>query len=321
MARMEAAYSSLFGSPPSKGRLYGGFYTFLGGCFMGVAAVVFLFVANQYSGQPIEFRWREASYALAAVAGMALFGGIALTLPSKRSMRTAAVVGVVLCTVALMLFLADYPLHFNVPNAQVDHTERDVGLYAVGLVLLLASAFTSLIGFYVDRITAAAGKAGAGSDVGNVEGGYDIPDSVIEADVESAFKRYKYAWGDEGATAATSGIQINIQDEFEQGTVVGGKGVARTVQLESPQVDEATQMLRSVRPKTERQVPSAWAEDATSALLKSRQQKAALVAAGTSNAPGRRLAWWQRLLQWLGVRRYATPSSANGDLPTHKVGK
>lgn len=303
MARLESAYSSLFGAESTKGNLYGGFYTLLGGAFLGLAALVLFLVANGQEGASL-FRWREAALVLGSLALVGIFLGASIALPSRKGMRLVGLVGAGLCVLATILFSAHYPTEFNVkdsPNleqASSDRTALDAGVYVVGLAVMLAALFTSLVGYYVDRIAPAA-AGGRPGEAGYVDPFYDVPDSVIERDVDEAMKRYKYAWG-EGATGSATGIQINIQDEFEAGVKVGGKGVARVVQLEAPQVEDATRALRTIRPKTDKELERGWVDDTTQALLASRKQKAVAQEAAAAH---RRLTWWQRLLIWLGLKR------------------
>jgi hypothetical protein len=305
MARMEKVYSSLFGTESTKGLLYGGFYTMLGGVFLGLAGLVLFFVAQQYEGNAVEYRYREAAIVLGALATIAIFYGISLTLPSKRGMRIAQSIGAAVCVAATLGFVWAYPINFNVPGSgQADYSGQVAGAYALGIVVLIAGTFTSLIGYYLDRIQAASGSARGGGAGGDYYDEYEVPDSVIEKDIEYAMRKYKYAWG-EGPDATASTIQINVKDDFEAGTVVGGKGVARTVTLDAPQVDDATKALRGIRPSREKELPTSEVDAQTNALLAFRKQKFAQVEA---KAALKRLSWWQRLLIWLGLKRPPTAS-------------
>ncbi len=316
MARLERAYSTLFGAESTKGQLYTGFYLLLGGVFAVLAAVVVFVISNQQTGDAY-WTWREAAFLIAALAGPAVFLGISVALPSKMGMRVVQGIGGLMCLAATILFSVHYPGNFNVadsPVQQADYTALDVGIYVVGAALILAGTFTSLIGYYLGRVQMAQASAQGGA-AGGVVDEYEIPDSVVEKDIEYAMRKYRYSWG-EGAEGPAS-LQINIKDDFEPGTVVGGKGVARTVQLDAPQVDDATKALRAVRPSKDTSVSSEWTEDTTKALLEFRKQKGTMVEQKRV-ASGRHLSWWRRMLQWLGIKRYdATPT----ELPTQKVGK
>lgn len=305
MARLEKVYSSVFGAEASKGQLYGGFYTMLAGVFAGFIAFVFFYVGNGKGAEANAYQWREAALAMGLLAGLAVFYGISLALPSKRGMRRVQIVALVVGAAAIGWFLRAYPLHFNVAGApgQTDYTWQIVGLYGLGLAVLLAGTFTSLIGYYLDRVQAAqgGGRGAAGTDYFDE---YEVPDSVIEKDIEYAMRKYRYAWGE--GQSASSGVHINIKDDFEAGTVIGGgKGVARTVQLEAPQVDDATKALRSVRPGAkEKSMPTSEVDAQTNALLAFRKQKFEQMQAKQSV---RKLGWWARIMVWLGLKKAPAP--------------
>jgi hypothetical protein len=326
MARLEKAYSSTFGSESAKGMLYGGFYTLFGGIIAGLAAIVLLYVAN--SNTAGLYDWRKVSFTLAAFSGALIFLGISMTLPSKKALRIVGSLGFLMCVAATAAFWAAYPLHFNVPDEQGDYTEVVVGVYVLGVALVLTGTFTSLVGYYLDRVQASQTAARGGPGAADYFDEYEVPDSVIEKDIEYAMKKYKYAWGE--GQSASSGIQINIKDEFEAGTVVGGgKGVARTVTLEAPQVDDATKALRGIRPGAKEKTMATTEVDAqTNALLAFRKQKMDMQAQKAATRAAKR-GWWARLMQWLGLRKSpsspkgptSAPSSSPTTLPTQKVGK
>lgn len=316
MGRLENAYDSVFQGRSSKGQLYTGFYLFLGGVALGLAAIVLLFIADQQGNQ---YDWRKAAFVVAELAGAILFFGVFWTLPTKRPMRIASSIGLLLCLVATVLFWFHYPVHFNVAGSgQDDYTALDVGLYALGLAILLAGTFTSLIGYYVDRVSGAAAARGSGElDVSASEYQYDIPDSVIEKDIELAMRRYKYAWGEGAGSTSRTGIEINVPTDFQPGTVIGGRGVARTVQLESTQADDATTKLRTIRPNKDKAISGEWTEDSTKKLLEFRQKKAEQVAA-KAEAAQRKRGFWARVLDWFRGKPKTAPTS---NPPAVKPGK
>src|SRR5688500_4997745 len=116
---------------------------------------------------------------------------------------------------------------------------------------------------------------GGGGSVDASDYNYDIPDSVIERDIELPMRRYNVSWRGEGADAVSkASIQYDVKDDFAPGTIIGGKGTARTVTLDAPQVDSATDKLRSIRgTKGTTAIGTQEVDDSTAALLKFRQQK------------------------------------------------
>lgn len=312
--RLENAYEKVFGSRASKEQLYAGFFLLLAGVVLALAGIVVFQVA------PADYEWREAAIVLASLSAPSIFLGIFWALPSKASMRVVAAIGAGACLLGTILFVFYYPLQFNAPgNEQFGYPDRTgvvVGVYAFGLAFLLGGTFTSLIGYYVGRITVAQAAAGrAASERTQYEAAqrheYDIPDAVIERDIELAEKRYKYSWGGGASSESMTGIQLNVPDQFEAGVKVGGKGVARTVQMDSPQVDDATKRLRAMRPTTDRSLPGQWAEDTTKALLEFRKKKEALESAKPAASVGsdggqvgeKRPGLWARLWQWMTGKR------------------
>lgn len=306
--RLERAYERVFGSKTSKGQLYTGFYLLLIGIALGAAGFVLYNLGTDKGDTANSYQWREAGLVLGSLAAPAVFLGIFWALPSKVSMRWLAGIGTLLCLGGTAFLSFAYPLHFNVAGSpQQDYTFAILSLFALGLVLILGGTFTSLIGYYLSRITGAAAtptsRAGGELDISGAQFQYDVPDSVIERDIELAMKRYKYTWGSEGASTSQTGIQINVPDEFEKGVTIGGRGVARSVQLETPQVEEATKRLRGMRPSVEKSVPSEWAEDSTKALLEFRKKKETLGTTrgtqprtGQTEGPGA----WGRFTRWIG---------------------
>lgn len=308
MSRIERAYGSMFGSEATKGKLYGGFYTLLFGVFGVLAGLALFIVSNGQEDRSSMFAWRESALVVASLSAPLIFFGIQLTLPSKKSLRNLSILGILVAFFSVVLFSVFYPTSINVADSGIeeqakgDKTSLVAGTYIVGLGLILVGTFTSLIGYYVDRIQAVSGAAQqAGADGGAFDPNYDVPDSVIEKDIEYAMRKYKYAWG-EGEGGGSNAVQINIADSFAPGVVVGGgKGVARTVQLETPQVDDATTALRNIRPSKDKTMSSEWTDEQTNALLAFRKQKAEMP---QKFAPGgMKLGWWARFMIWLGFRK------------------
>lgn len=312
MSRLEDVYEALFGSSASKGKLYAGFYTLLGGVFAGLASLV-LFIISNGKPEPQIYEWREPALVLGALGAVAIFFGISLALPSKRGMRIASYVGVGICVVATLLFVNHYPLNFNVAAGaapgQQDYTAIDAGLFVLGLAILVAGMFTSLIGYYVGR-TGVVGGPGGGAydpsyDVG--AGGYELSDAVIERDIDYAMKRYGVQWG-EGSDKEVSGLNVNVKDDFDGAITIHGKGIARTVQLESPQVDEATMKLKGIRPKAEVAASAQEVDDPTQALLAFRKQKQA-----NPRQYRVRTRWYHRWFGWLiGHPKESPQAGSNG---------
>lgn len=267
---LEKFYEDKFGSPQSRGELYTGFFLIIVGFILAIVGVI-IFAMMSKRTDLTSYNWRETGGVIAALGPPAILVGISITLPTKWTMRILDGIGIILTLVATGLFMAFYPYKWNTATG---HELWSIVLYVTGLAALLASTISSLIGYYVARATAGMGGGGGGSGEASYDN-YDVPDSVIERDIELAMRRYSVSWGGEGADSASKGgIQFGVQDEFAPGTVIGGKGTARTVTLDAPQVDTATDKLRSLRgTKGTTAIGTAEVDASTNALLKFRQQK------------------------------------------------
>jgi hypothetical protein len=267
--RLEKFYEDKFGTPQSRGELYTGFFLIIAGFILSIVGVG-IFIAMSKRADLVSYNWRETGGVIAALGPPAIFVGISVTLPTKWTMRLLDALGIILAVVATILFMVFYPYKWNTSTG---HEFWAILLYVGALACLLASTISSLIGYYVARAT--AGMGGGSGAIDAPDYNYDIPDSVIERDIELAMRRYNVSWGGEGADAQSkAGIQFNVNDDFAPGTVIGGKGTARVVTLDAPQVDSATDKLRSIRgTKGTTSIGTQDVDATTAALLKFRQQK------------------------------------------------
>ena len=99
---------------------------------------------------------------------------------------------------------------------------------------------------------------------------------------------------------------MHRQHRFEPpGTVIGGKGTARTVTLDAPQVDSATDKLRSIRgSKGTMSMDTSEIDESTAALLKFRQKKQEQEVAKANKG------FWQRLRRLFGGKAKTSPPGA-----------
>lgn len=266
--------NSMFGEKTSKGQLQGGFFLLIAGIVLGVAALILFAISYSDSGDSI-YNWRKGALTTGTLALPLLFLGWGVAVPTKTAMRITSFVGLSLCLLATLLFFVHYPNNFNVQDStdpnQEDYTGIDTLIYSVGLAMMVASIFASLIGYYSGRMVPM-------SEEGEVEDelygpGYEVPDWVVERDIEYAMKKYGVSWGSSKDVAGSGGLAVNINDDMGGKIVVGGLGKARTVQLDSSQVDEATAKLGGTRTQKKGSVPSEWTDDSVKKLVAFRKQK------------------------------------------------
>ena len=307
---LENRYSTMFGSKTSRGRLYGGFYLLIGGIVLGLAALILFFISRaQDGGSSAFYNWREGAFIVGAVAMPLIFVGSSVALPTKTAMRVASFVGLALCAVAVVLLAVHYPENFNIKNPgpdQQDYTTLDTTVYVVGLALMLTATFTSIIGYYLDRLRPeTAGEEG--EDEEQYGPGYEVPDWVVERDIEYAMKKF----GVEVAGGHTDrSIRVDIAGTLGDlsKTKIGGLGKARTIQLDSDQVDTSVAAMTQVRPGGKRAIPGEWADESVAALAALRRAKTQNPAA---YAPPK-LGFWARVKAFFTGRKPGAeqPSSA-----------
>jgi len=318
MSELENRYSALFGTKTSKGQLTGGFLLLSAGALLGLAALVLFFISLAQPGAD-QISWRRVALPLGTVAMPLIFLGITVALPTRTSMRVTSYVGLVCALTAAGLFLLHYPDHIFVSRfakpgvtAPADFAWMDVGLYAIGLVFMFASIITSIVGYYLTRLGPAAGE-GKAEDEDEYGPGYEVPDWVVERDIEEAMKKHGVSWGEGIRDAHKNTLYVNVADSMGSGDlVVGGLGKARTVQVESTQVDEATAKLSGTRGHKKGAIPGEWADESVAALVAFRRQKAANP---TLYAPKR--TFWQKVGDFFTGRgrRVAAPRPAPAAAP------
>lgn len=270
----ESRYTTLFGQEQSRSQVFAGLYLLLGGVVVGLGAIGLFLYAGAQEGLRI-YMWREAALALGAVAITTFFLGISVALPSNRFMRWASYAGVLLCGVAIILFMIHYPHNFNVQDSldpnQADHTALDTVLFALGLAVIVAGAFVSVVGYYVQRLGQWADEREVYEDeYGNKT--YEVPDWVVEKDLEEAMRRHGVSWG-MGDDAATS-LKINLRDDELDGAFVNAKGRVNVIELDAVDNDTAVGALVGMRPenRNRKTMEATEVDDPVAALKAFRKQ-------------------------------------------------
>jgi hypothetical protein len=263
----------MFGREQTRGQMFAGLYLLLGGFVLGLGALGLFLFAGSREGAAM-FNWREAALALGAVALTTFFLGLSIALPNPKGMRIASSIGVALCLVATALFTLHYPMHFNVQDSpdptQADYTALDTILFALGLAIIIAGAFTSVVGYYVQRIGQWVERETYLDEDGKKT--YEVPDWVVEQDIDDAMKRHGAEWG---LGTDSTRLTITVKDEME-GAVIKGKGKARVTHLSAAETDKAVGQLAAMRPenRNRKQVGSNEVDDPVAALRAFRKQVA-----------------------------------------------
>lgn len=241
MRRLEAWHQKLFGGEAQKGHLYPGFYALLGGFTVGLAALGLFLYAESLHGAAM-LAWREAAIVLAALSAPLVFLGISLALPARTAVRATLAGGAVLAGSTIYLFSLHYPHAFNLRGATgTDHAPRDASLYLLGIAVMVASILVQLISYYIRRQQAAGG--GGGGDWAETD--FEVPDWLVEKDIEDAMRLHAVAWGD-GAGSHFKPIHVNVDDALAPGSLVRGRGFSRKASIAVPDLEATSKRIKGM---------------------------------------------------------------------------
>ncbi len=303
-------YAGLFGSKTSKGQLQGGFLLLSLGALFGLAALILFISALFNTGdKTLYYNLMKAGLTMAPIGLGGILLGLTVALPTSAFLRVASYVGGFFLVVSALLFFFHYPNNFNVASKGsklADYMGLDVLVAVGGFVLMAAAAISSVVGYYLGRTTVVKGEDEAEDDMYGA--GYEIPDWVVERDIEFAMKKYGVSWG---ADTNDNTIRVNVADTFA-GAKIGGLGKARVVQLDADQVDLGVAGLTKVRPQKGGAIPGEWADEATRALVAFRKQKESNPKAFTPKRT-----FWQKVGDFFsGRNRGGKATSAPAPRPT-----
>lgn len=312
MSELENRYAGLFGSKTSKGQLQGGFALMVLGALLGLAALTLFIIANlpaNTADQADYYNLMKVGLTVGPIGLALLMLGFTVALPTKTAMRVSSYVGLALTLLSALLFLLHYPNNFNVARKaaqlglqQADYAVMDVLVFVVGFGLMVMAAVTSIIGYYLSRVQVVKGDDAEDDD--EYGAGYEIPDWVVEKDIEDAMKRHGVEWGGASNASSDKSLVVNVADTLA-GAKIGGLGKAKVVQLDAEQVDLGVKGLTRVRPQKGGALPSEWTDDATKALVAFRKQKQENPKLFT---PKR--SFWQKVVDFFTGRNRAKPTPA-----------
>ncbi len=278
---LERAYGRLFGADARRGHLDSGFALIVVGLLLALTALV-LFLVGEVRPPAAQLRWREAAIVVAAGGAPLVLLGIAWALPAHSVARIASLVGILTCFIMAGVFSYHYPYHFNIEDPAItDHAPVDSAIYLGGAAILVTVILTQIVGMYVR-------KRGVGGEQGGdwTDTQYEVPDSVVERDIEEAMRLHGVDWEER----PLPGLDVKVPDQFKEAIVVMGASGKR-IRLQAPELDDASVALRKIR-KDSVEFGSPETDDASDALRALRKDMQARPRAY-------RRSWWQRFRSWL----------------------
>jgi hypothetical protein len=274
-------YERYIGDPETETDVYLGFALFFGGIALGaVGIVVFLLSAAVSGGGTPAWAIREVAMVAASVGLPLLLLGMVVLLPGDQRMTYISVGGLAVCLVAVGLFVATYPMNWNVARTP-DYSAQGVAIYAVGLVAVVGATGAALVGHQVERATpgerAAVASGGAG-DASGASGagsaGESVSDEQVRRDIDEAMADADLSWG--GVSRKnTKRLELNTPSDVEVDREAFENAEATTVRSSGKNVDDALSNLRKLQGREQETDSSTGVDDQTAALTELRKQQEA----------------------------------------------
>ena len=273
-------YERYIGDPETETDVYLGFALFFGGIALGaVGIVVFLLSAAVSGGGTPAWAIREVAMVAAAVGFPIILLGMVVLLPGDRRMAYVSVGGLAVCLVAVALFVATYPMNWNVARTP-DYSAQGVAIYAVGLVAVVGATGAALVGHQVERATpgeraaAVSTETGEGGSSGAGGASENVSDEQVRRDIDEAMEDADLSWGGVNRKN-TKRLELNTPSDVEVDREAFENAEATTVRSSGQNVDDALSNLRKLQGREQETDASTGVDDQTAALTELRKQQEA----------------------------------------------
>jgi hypothetical protein len=277
-------YERYIGDPETETDVYLGFALFFGGIALGaVGIVVFLLSAAVSGGGTPAWAIREVAMVAAAVGLPVILLGMVVLLPGDRRMTYVSIGGFAVCLVAVGLFVATYPMNWNVARTP-DYSAQGVAIYAVGLVAVVGATGAALVGHQVERATPGERAAAVSSEAGDAGGtggvdaaggaGETVSDEQVRRDIDAAMEGADLSWGGVNRKN-TKRLELNTPSDVEVDREAFENAEATTVRSSGQNVDDALSNLRKLQGREQATDSSTGVDDQTAALTELRKQQEA----------------------------------------------
>jgi len=229
-------YRQFIGEPDQVTNVYAGFAIFFAGLGLTLTGIgIFFYSATLPPNELSTYSIRQVAAISASIGLPALLFGAVFLLPVDRQRLIIAGVGTGICILATGFFAWAYPYNWNVPTG-ADYSAYGVGIYTVGIVMVIASTGGALVAHRVERATDSKQPEGESVDEAAME-------KQVEEDIERALDEANLSWGGVARTE-TKRLQLDTSsvDEIEQETVVN---TATETRKTRSSVDTAVDQLKS----------------------------------------------------------------------------
>ncbi|MFD1512644.1 DUF7139 domain-containing protein [Halomarina rubra] len=261
-------YRRFIGEPERQIDVYAGFALFFGGLALGLVGLT-LFVAERVAfGAEKTFWLREIAFAVGASGLPTLFLGVTVLLPLDKRARIGALAGEAFSLVAIALFVWAHPSQWNADTG-TDYSVEGVGLYALGVVVVVAATFAALVSYHVERAAPDEVVAQATEE----ETGPDVTDEDVRRDIDEAMKNTEMTWG---GVPKDNTRRISLEADTEGLDTSGFDGVeAKSHRSGGNAVDAAVAGLQGMRggDSARKTARGSSTDDQAAALAQLQEQK------------------------------------------------
>ncbi len=284
MNRFTQGYRNLIGTTQTPVQLYGGLTSFFAGCAMGLIGILIV-LSGDILIEEVATRYK-VGILIAALGMPLLFMGLQLTLPSRFIIHAIAGAGAMVCLVALLLFNQAWPDQWG-PRAEDDRSIQVIGIYTLGLVLLVTTTAMALVVNFISRHMVLPGQE-LDDDLFTDP---DRPVSMEEVlrDIEREVGRQKLTWGGMEDDRLPREY-LKLKADFGPGATVSQGRAGTVTKTQAKEMDVAFTSLARLRGTEGREVSgdddTAMAIDALRALKAARQAEM-------------ERSWWYRFKRWL----------------------
>lgn len=260
-------YRRFIGEPERQVDVYAGFALFFGGLALSIVGLAVFAVEQVAFGPGKEYSVRQIAFAVGALGLPTLFLGVTVLLPVDRRARIGAVVGEVVCLVAIAFFTRYYPYQWDVSSGP-DYSMQGVGIYAVGIVTVVAATFAALVSYHVERVTPAEVVA----ETSEEDDGPEVTDEDVRRDIDEAMADADLSWGGV-AKRETKRLELNTAPVDDIDRTSMENATAKTTRTAG--VDDAVNGLKELRGGEKETASGGGTDDQTTALNELRKQRAA----------------------------------------------
>jgi hypothetical protein len=206
-------YRRYIGDPDRAVDVYAGFGLFFLGLGLGIAGILVFLYSATLSGT--AYGLRQVAIVSGAVGVPALLGGIVVLLPVDRRMLIVAASGSMICAAGTIRFVIAYPNDFNV-SVGPDYAPQVVGIYSVGIVVVIAATAAALVAHQVERATGMIAADADDNDDKEI-----VTDEQVRADIDDALDDAGLSWDGVSETETrTLNLNTSAIDDIDSSKIL-----------------------------------------------------------------------------------------------------